>query len=99
MDQVNQEILDAIPFNKIIAFGGDYRFIDGVAGSSILAWDNVSRALSAKVAAGVFDVGQAVRIAQALFYDNPLRIFKLGGKIQAGPGNGESDVRESDRRK
>jgi len=75
------EWLDAVPVNKISAFGGDYLFIDGVYGHQYLARQNVSRALARKVEEGCFDMDRAKEIAGMLFYHNPFRIFKLQGKI------------------
>jgi Predicted metal-dependent hydrolase of the TIM-barrel fold len=75
------EWLDSVPYNKISAFGGDFCFIDGVAGHQYMARENVSRALAVKVKEGLFDLDQAKKVARMLFYDNPFRIFKLEGKI------------------
>jgi hypothetical protein len=69
--------LDAVPYNKISAFGGDYFFVDGVYGHLCLSRQNVSRALAGKVKSGIFDEAKALEIARALYYDNPKRIFKL----------------------
>jgi uncharacterized protein len=71
------EWIDSVPFNKISAFGGDYCFIDGVAGHQQLARRNVSIALAEKVDEDVCDIEEARRIAKALFFDNPARIFHL----------------------
>jgi hypothetical protein len=71
------EWLDAVPYNKISAFGGDYCFVDAIYGHQYLARVDVSKALAIKVQDGVFGVEKAKEIARALFYDNPLRIFKL----------------------
>ena len=71
------EWLDAVPACKISAFGGDYCFVDGVYGHQLLARENVAKALSIKVAQGVFDLGRAREIARWLFIDNPMRLFKL----------------------
>lgn len=71
------EFIDTVPYNKISAFGGDYCFIDGIYGHLYLARENVSRVLAKKVALNVFSEDKAIEIAQALFYDNPKRIFKL----------------------
>jgi len=49
------EWLDAVPANKISAFGGDYCFVDGVYGHQKLARRNVAMALAAKVEDGSFD--------------------------------------------
>ncbi len=70
--------LDAVPWNKISAFGGDYLFVDGVYGHLQIARQNVSEVLEGKVAQGLFSTGTAVEIAKALFFDNPNRIFQLG---------------------
>ena len=74
------EYLDSVPANKISAFGGDYNFIDGVYGHQFLARQNVTRALSTKVADGAFDVDTAKEIAHWLFIDNPIRILQLKAK-------------------
>ena len=71
------EFLDAVPYNKISAFGGDYCFVDGVYGHLYLARENVSKTLADKVNQGIFSEDKAIEIAHALFYDNPKRIFKL----------------------
>lgn len=75
------DYLDAVPYNKISAFGGDYCFIDGVYGHLRLARENVSKVLSDKVDEGIFSEDKALEIAKALFYENPFRIFKLQGKL------------------
>lgn len=72
-----EEWLDAVPYNKISAFGGDYRIIDAVYGHQILARLNVSRALSRKVQQGCFDLDTAKAIARRLFLDNPAAIFQI----------------------
>jgi len=74
------EWLDAVPANKISAFGGDYCFVDAVYGHQLLARENVARALAIKVEQGVFGVDRACRIGEMLFIDNPMAIFRLEGK-------------------
>jgi len=78
------EWLDAVPANKISAFGGDYCFAEGVYGHQYLARRNVAASLAQKVADGSFDLDRAKEIARWLFIDNPKRIFGLdrflGGK-------------------
>jgi hypothetical protein len=71
------EWLDAVPANKISAFGGDYCFIDGVYGHQHLARRNVAAALTQKVSDGSMDLERAKEIARWLFVDNPTRIFNL----------------------
>jgi hypothetical protein len=76
------EWLDAVPVNKISAFGGDYLFVDGVCGHQEMARENVSRALARKVSDGCFDVERAKEIAGMLFFSNPFSIFKLSETMQ-----------------
>jgi predicted TIM-barrel fold metal-dependent hydrolase len=71
------EWLDAVPANKISAFGGDYCFVDGVYGHQYLARRNVAASLSEKVADGSFGIDRAKEIAHMLFIDNPARLFGL----------------------
>jgi predicted TIM-barrel fold metal-dependent hydrolase len=71
------DFLDAIPYNKISAFGGDYCFVDGIYGHLMISRQNVSRTLEAKIKRGVFNVDKALEIAKALYYDNPKRILQL----------------------
>ncbi|MEN6479530.1 MAG: amidohydrolase family protein [Anaerolineales bacterium] len=75
------EWIDSVPLNKISAFGGDYSFVDAVYGHQLLARENVSRALAIKVDQGLFDIDRACEIAHLWFYDNPVRIFALEGKL------------------
>ena len=75
------EYMDAVPLCKISAFGGDYVFIDGVVGHCHLAKVDVSKALEIKVKEGLFDIDKAKEVAEMFFYKNPMRIFKLEGKL------------------
>jgi predicted TIM-barrel fold metal-dependent hydrolase len=77
------EWLDAVPANKISAFGGDYCFVDGVYGHQMLARRNVAAALAQKVADGSFDMDRAKQIARMVFVDNPMRIFNLAKRVKA----------------
>lgn len=71
------EWLDAMPVNKICAFGGDYCFVDAIYGHQYMARVNVSKALATKVEQGVFSVARAKQVGKMLFYDNPAALFKI----------------------
>ena len=75
------EWIDSVPINKISAFGGDSEEVDLVYGHQYLARVNVSKSLAKKVEEGVIGIEKAKEISEMLFYKNPLRIFKLEGKI------------------
>ena len=72
------EWLEAIPYNKICGFGGDYIVVDAVYGHQQIARENISKALSIKVSQGLFDVGKAKEIAECILYKNPKTLFRLG---------------------
>ncbi len=75
------EWVDSVPLNKISAFGGDHRFVDGICGHQYLARLNISKALAKAIEDGAFDLDRAKEVAEMLFYKNPVRLFKLEGKI------------------
>jgi predicted TIM-barrel fold metal-dependent hydrolase len=75
------EFIDAVPLNKLSGFGGDYSFIDGVYGHQYLARANIAEALTKKISDGLFDIDKAKEIAEMFLYRNPLKIFRLKGKI------------------
>ncbi|MEM3785896.1 MAG: amidohydrolase family protein [Nitrososphaeria archaeon] len=72
------ELLDMVPANKIIGFGGDYKHVEGVYGHSRLARRNVAEVLQDRVDRGRFSLEEAKNIAKMLLYDNLLEVFKLG---------------------
>lgn len=72
------EYLDAVPANKISAFGGDYCFVDGIYGHQVIARQNVARALAIKVEQDAFDLDRAKQIAKMILHDNPSTLFGLG---------------------
>ncbi|MCF8009430.1 MAG: amidohydrolase, partial [Halanaerobiales bacterium] len=75
--QALNDFIDAVPYNKISAFGGDYLFVDAIYGHLHIARQNVSKVLSQKVKNNIFSIKKAIDIAWHLFYYNPIKIFKL----------------------
>jgi uncharacterized protein len=72
------EILDLVPVNKIIAFGGDYRVsVQKVYGHLVMAREVVAAALARRVDAGEMDIEEAWRIAGMWLSDNPARVYRL----------------------
>jgi uncharacterized protein len=69
-DRVLDEWLEFLPYNKIIGFGGDYRFPDGVYGHQKLARDRIYSVLRRKVEEKKISEDRAMIIAHALLYDN-----------------------------
>ncbi|MGQ9639407.1 MAG: amidohydrolase family protein [Candidatus Bathyarchaeia archaeon] len=64
------EWLDTVPSNKILGFGGDYIFVEGVYGHSVIARENIARVLTRKVEDGDFKVEEALTIARKILREN-----------------------------
>ncbi len=74
------EVLDLVPLNKVIAFGGDYRVaVQKVWGHLVMARECVATALANRIEGGGFDRAEALRIARMWFDENPARIYRIGG--------------------
>lgn len=67
--------LDEVPANKILGFGGDYLFVEGVYGHSVIARNNVAKVLASKVNDGVYSLDQGKKYAQWLLRENALQLF------------------------
>lgn len=76
------EMIETVPQNKITAFGGDYIFIEGTYGHSVMARQNIERVLKEKIAEGWFGVDEAQQYAKAVLYDNALALY---GEPVKGP--------------
>ena len=72
------EIIDLVPVNKIIAFGGDYRVcVQKVYGHLVMAREVLAIVLAARIEARDFDKEYAMHLAKLWFHDNPCRIYHL----------------------
>jgi len=72
------EMIDLVPLNKIIAFGGDYVCcVQKVYGHLVMARETVAKALAKRVSCGDFREDRAIDIAKMWFHDNPSRIYSV----------------------
>jgi len=72
------ELIDLVPMNKIIAFGGDYhRPVEKVYGHLVMARENVARVLGGRIKDGLLTEEEAVAIAERWFCDNPKELYGL----------------------
>lgn len=69
------EWLDTVPGNKILGFGGDYRFVEGVYGHAVLARENVARVLAEKVEVDGYALEEAIRLAERILHDNAYELY------------------------
>ena len=78
--RVLSELLDAVPSNKILGFGGDYRFVEGVYGHALLARENTARVLTEKVEDGSLTQKGVLLLAQRLLRDNANELYFKRGR-------------------
>ncbi|MEM2687831.1 MAG: amidohydrolase family protein [Thermoproteota archaeon] len=72
------EVVDLIPVNKIIAFGGDYRIpVEKIYGHLVMAREDVAKVLGGRVEDGYMTENEAIEIARMWFYDNPKNLYRL----------------------
>lgn len=72
---VLMEWLDAVPVNKILGFGGDYVFVEGVYGHLQMAKENLAHVLSTRVSDGYCTLDEAKKYAKMMLYDNVNDLF------------------------
>ena len=73
------EWIETVPVNKIMAFGGDYSFVEAVYAHSVMARQIIANVLIKKAANRYLTESEAIDIAQMILRDNALEIFKLKG--------------------
>jgi hypothetical protein len=72
------QIIDLLPINKILAFGGDYCMaVEMIYGHLVMAQQNVARLLAGRVERGLLSKREALGIAARWFYDNPKELYQL----------------------
>jgi len=71
------ELIETVPGNKIMAFGGDSVTVELAYAHSRMARQVVTRVLSEKVADGYMDEAEAISLAKRVLRDNPAALFKL----------------------
>lgn len=82
--RVLDEWLETVPGNKILAFGGDYRFPEGAYAHAVMAREVVAKVLAAKVEEGYFSESEAKAMAKRLLHDNADELFKLAERKKVG---------------
>jgi len=72
-----REAMDVLPYSKILGFGGDYMFYDGVCGHLTMAKQNICEVLAEKVERGEISEALAETMLQAILHDNAARVFRI----------------------
>ena len=69
------EYLETVPVNKILGFGGDYRYPELTYAHAKIARWNVAQVLAGKVEAGLFGEERALEIGAMLLRENAVALF------------------------
>jgi len=72
-----REWLQMVPYNKIIGFGDDLRYVETVYGHLKIARRNTALVLSEMIQDGTTSESTALDVARALFYDTPVGVYRL----------------------
>jgi len=72
-----RQIIDMIPLNKVMGFGGDYRVCEKIYGHREMMTRTMSRALADKVDDGTISLERAKVWAKAMLWDNPISFYNL----------------------
>jgi predicted TIM-barrel fold metal-dependent hydrolase len=74
------ELIETVPSNKIMAFGGDSMTVEMAYGHARMTRQLVTRVLSEKISEGYLSEDEAVTMARKMLRDNPNSLYKLGIK-------------------
>ncbi len=74
------EWIETVPANKIMAFGGDYSFVEAVYAHSVMARQVIAKVLIAKVKDRYLTEKEAIDIANMILRENAIQVFDLYGK-------------------
>lgn len=72
------ELLETVPANKLLGFGGDYRMVELTYAHSRMARSGIAQVLAEKVGAGWCTEAEALDLARLLLHDNAARLFPNG---------------------
>lgn len=78
------ELIETVPGNKIMAFGGDYRIVEGAYAHSVMVREAMTRVLTEKVEEGYLEEEEALALARKTLHDNAYSLFRLGERIKPG---------------
>jgi predicted TIM-barrel fold metal-dependent hydrolase len=72
------ELIDTVPMNKMLAFGGDYGLpVEKVYGHLVMARENIAKVLGERITEGQMTESQALDLARKWFWGNPRELYCL----------------------
>jgi predicted TIM-barrel fold metal-dependent hydrolase len=69
------EVLDMVPTNKIMGFGGDYRYPELSYAHAVMARRVIAQVLEQRITLKICTEADALALAQQILHDNPARLF------------------------
>ncbi|MBD3288390.1 amidohydrolase family protein [candidate division KSB1 bacterium] len=78
------EWIETVPVNKIMAFGGDYRYVELAYAHAKMAREIVSDVLIEKVVDRYFTEKEAIYIAKRILRENAIEVLNLENRLAAG---------------
>jgi predicted TIM-barrel fold metal-dependent hydrolase len=75
--RILHEWIETIPSNKILGFGGDYRFVEGSYAHSRMAREGVTQVLTQKIEEGYLTEEEAVEMGRKILRENAWDLFGL----------------------
>lgn len=70
-----REMLGALPYSKILGFGGDYRYVELTYGHARMARRGIAEVLAGMVQEGACSESAAVEMARSMLSEAPARLF------------------------
>jgi uncharacterized protein len=81
--RILHEWIETIPSNKILGFGGDYRFVEGSYAHARMAREGVAQVLTEKVKEGYLSEEEALEMGRKILRNNAWELFGLEGRKRA----------------
>ena len=70
-------MLECVPVNKILAYGGDSHLPENAIGDLEIARENCAMVLAEKVLSGYFTEAEAADFAERILRTNAIEVYKL----------------------
>lgn len=78
MQLLMDELIDMVPVNKVLAFGGDYGLAaENIFGSLTMSRESITRVLAGRIEDEILTENEAIEIAKKWYYDNPKQLYQL----------------------
>lgn len=77
-----KKYLVSAPANKILTFGGDYRYVEPVLGHALITRHGIATALSELVEEGWLGLDDALELVDPIMHGNARQIFEIDEKMK-----------------